>query len=53
MATLWDSSSKCDGLKKECEGTLSFFVYLLLYFFNSVLILHYLFLLLLTNTPWG
>jgi hypothetical protein len=28
------------------------FVYLLLYFSNSVLILHDLFLLLLTSTPW-
>jgi hypothetical protein len=28
------------------------FVYLLLYFYNFVLILHDLFLLLLTSTPW-
>jgi hypothetical protein len=30
-----------------------FFVYLLLYFSNHVLIFHDLFLLLLTSTPWG
>jgi hypothetical protein len=25
MVALWESSGKCEGLKKECEGTLSSF----------------------------
>jgi hypothetical protein len=45
IAALWESSRKCEGLK-ECEGIPSFFVSLLLHFYNSVLILHDLFLLL-------
>jgi dolichol kinase len=47
VAVLRESSGKCEGLKKECEGTLAFFlVSLLLPFYNSILILHDLFLLL-------
>jgi hypothetical protein len=47
MAALRESSRKCEGHKKECEGTpSSFFVSLLLHFYNSILILHDLFFLL-------
>jgi hypothetical protein len=47
MAALRESSRKSEGLK-ECEGTpSSFFVSLLLHFYNFLLILHDLFLLLL------
>jgi hypothetical protein len=36
VATLQESSGKCEGLKKECEGTLSFlflcfFLYIILF----------------------
>jgi hypothetical protein len=36
MAALWDSSGKCEGLKKECEGTLSSFLFLC--FFISIIL---------------
>jgi hypothetical protein len=46
IATLPDSSRKCEGLK-ECEGTPSSFLFLCFFiFYNSVLILHNLFLFL-------
>jgi hypothetical protein len=36
IATLQDSSGKCEGLKKECEGTPSSFLFLC--FFISIIL---------------
>jgi hypothetical protein len=33
MAALWDSSRKCEGLKKECEGTPSYFLFICFFIF--------------------